>query len=696
MKAMPVLSRNTCATTERSTQRRRLLALTASLAILAGPLTAPAHANDAVKALDSFLETAKAWGASSGEYGEVNETAPNDAVMRDGKLGWDLAFKLGDADIDLDIRLEAPEVRLYGAKIDDKGYSFDKIEYPGAMTVSLSGGVTEDGERKSFNAVLTQYDAVTTGIFQPRLELAEDAEHPVSRFKPMLLAFLDMRIDESSARLIEMQVENQGSTQNDRYEGITYKGLANGRIEEQRIEKMTSVQSFPLSDGADAEKLEISQETGAYVVKGTDIRPLYEVLKIVPAGTAANDTIIESLSSDDMKISAKFGQFTVASTTASGITLDTDVEPVDALAIGDQAMLGTLPKDEASLVDLGRKALDILDGFTVASMAMDTIAVTSDFGNGTIDRIAVDDASYRGLGHGELTGVDVAVKEDNTTVKLDSFTLDGLTLPPLANYIDIALATKTGKPNIQEILAVVPMLSGMEMKGLDVASDDLPGPIKLDSYSLSMDGFIDPIPTSIAMKTVGAQMPVELVDDRNARKLLQRLGLTQVAYADELSIRWDPDTLKLSIDPMTMSIDGGGSATFTAEVGGIPRLVFENPENAQAALATATLISARLEVKDAKLVSAYIEGEAEKAGISAETLSNALADQAAAGMGPLAGTPFAKDAEGAVRAFLASPDELVVELSPNAPVPVTQILGLAATSPGGIPDLLGAAISANN
>jgi hypothetical protein len=198
------------------------------------------------------------------------------------------------------------------------------------------------------------------------------------------------------------------------------------------------------------------------------------------------------------------------------------------------------------------------------------------------------------------------------------------------------------------------------------------------------------------MKTEGAQIPVEMVDDKDARALFERLGLTQLAYADELSVRWDPDTLKLSVDPLTVSIEGGGSATFTAEIGGIPRLVFENPDQAQMAIATATLNGARLVVKDAKLISAYIEGEAEKAGISAATLSSALADQAAAGMGPLAGTPFAKDAEGAVRAFLASPDELVVELAPGSPVPVTQVLGLAATAPGGIPDLLGAAISANN
>lgn len=696
MTPMSAISRNTCGTAPRSTQRRRVLALTASLAILAGPLTAPAHANDAVKALDSFLEAARAWGASSAEYGEVNQTGPNDAIMRDGKLGWDLAFELGDTDIDLDIRISAPEVRIHGASAEDTGYAFDKIEYPGAMTITMSGGVTENGERKAFDMEVTQYDTVTTGYFQPRLELAEDAEHPVSRFKPLLLSLLEMRIDESSARLLELKAESQGSTQNDRYEDISFNGLANGRVEEQRIGKMTSVQSFPMSDGANPETLEVTQETGAYVVKGSDIRPLYEVLKIVPAGTAENDTLVAGLSSEDIRISAEYGEVTIASATAENLTLETDVEPIDALTLGDQAMLGTLPMDEASLIDLGRKALDVLDGLSAGSMAIDAIAVSSEFGSGKIDRIAAKDASYKGVGSAELTGLDFSAKEKNTKVKLDAFTLDGLALAPLANYLDLTIASQSGKPSLQEILSVVPMLSSMAVKGLDVASDDLPGPIKLDSYTLAMDGFIDPIPTSITMKTEGAQIPVEMVDDKDARALFERLGLTQLAYADELSVRWDPDTLKLSVDPLTVSIEGGGSATFTAEIGGIPRLVFENPDQAQMAIATATLNGARLVVKDAKLISAYIEGEAEKAGISAATLSSALADQAAAGMGPLAGTPFAKDAEGAVRAFLASPDELVVELAPGSPVPVTQVLGLAATAPGGIPDLLGAAISANN
>lgn len=676
----------------------RLPILAASLAMLALPLCGPAHANDAIRAVDALFAAARETGASRADYAEIAQTAPNDAILRGGHLAWDLAFKLGEADVDLDIRITAAEVRLFGARAEGDGYAFDRVEYPGAMDIVIAGGITETGTRTAFDIALTQYDAVTTGYFQPVITVAEDADHPVSRFFPAIRAALKTRIDSSSARLIEAKTTlPDGQTTTETYTNISMTGVADGRIAEQRVEKLVSVQPFQTGPTVAGQPPagEIRQESGPYVVTGTDIRPMLALLSIIPLDEVPTDTLIESVLLDRLTITTPVGSGAIASLSAQEITLDTEVEPFDLGTIGDEAVLGTLPMDEASLADLGRSALDVLDGFNAGAVTMNGLAVTADGVNGTIDTIAATDASYVGVGSFEIRNVSFAVAENNASLKLGSFRLTDLMLAPLANYLDIGLATQNREPSLAEILAIVPMLGGMEIKGLDVASDELPGPVRIDSYELAMDGFIDPIPTAVTSRTQGASFPVGLVEDADAKALFERLGLTQLAYADELDIYWDPDTQVLSIAPLAFSIEGGGSVRFTAEIGGIPRLVFENPEQAQAAFATATVIGAELTVKDARLVTAFLEGEAAKTGLSAATLANALADQAATSMGPLAGTPFAKEAEGAVRAFLLAPDELVVTLAPNAPVPVAQILGLVATAPGGIPDLLGVTISAN-
>ncbi|MEH0072552.1 hypothetical protein V6L77_23645 [Pannonibacter sp. Pt2-lr] len=57
-------------------------------------------------------------------------------------------------------------------------------------------------------------------------------------------------------------------------------------------------------------------------------------------------------------------------------------------------------------------------------------------------------------------------------------------------------------------------------------------------------------------------------------------------------------------------------------------------------------------------------------------------------MGPLTGTRFGEELLEAARTFAADPKNIVIEMAPKAPVPVTQILGAGATAPQTIPDLL--------
>ena len=86
-----------------------------------------------------------------------------------------------------------------------------------------------------------------------------------------------------------------------------------------------------------------------------------------------------------------------------------------------------------------------------------------------------------------------------------------------------------------------------------------------------------------------------------------------------------------------------------------------------------------------------LEKQAKDANLSADTLAMGLADTAANDMGPLAATRFGKELIEALRVFLMDPKEIVIEIAPEKPVPVTQLIGMMA-SPNAIPDLLNAKV----
>ncbi|WP_417767846.1 hypothetical protein [Stappia sp.] len=665
--------------------------------LAATALGAPASANPAIEASEAFFAWAKANGATIAEYESLTETAPSDAILRGAKLGWDFAFSFGETDIDIDIRIDSPETRLIGARMEADGVHLDRYEQPGGHEFTFSGGVTEKGRRTPFEITATQYDLVAENYYQPYLQVEEDAARPVSRFVPAIVASLRGRMDRVSVRLMEARSKlPDGGSGTERYENFTITGIANGRMEEQRIEKTVSETAFQPEPGSNGTALTMRQETGLQVVTGTDIKPLLRLLGMLPKDRLTGDAMIESASIDGMTIDAgPLGSGAIGSATANGLHVLSDTPAFDVAALGDKAVLGTLPQDETGLAAIGREALNALEALSLDSFRLDALALSSEAANGAVGTIAVKDASYRGLGEFSIADVSLTTAENSGVFDLAGFTMQDLRLARLASYLDFGLAAARNEPSLAEILSIVPTLGLIEIEGLKVASDDLPAPASLDRYRLAMSDFIQPFPTAIEGLTENAVFPVSLIEEEEARSLFEAMGLDVVRYSDRMRLRWDPDTQVLSADPVSFNIEGGGSIDMVMEIGGIPRIVFESPEQAQMAIATATVNRARITVRDAKLVSAFIAQQAAGSGLSPETLALALADQAANEMGPVKDTPFGQSLHGALKAFLVSPDELVLNVEPANPVPAMQIMGVLATTPNTLPQLLNATVSAN-
>jgi hypothetical protein len=669
---------------------------TAGALLVTLALANPATANPALDAADAFLKWAKDHGATIAEYGSVTETGTGDAIVRDAKFGWDLAFSFGGADVDLDIRINSPETRLIGVTKTDKGYHLERYEQPGAHEFAFSGGVTEDGTRNAFDITVVQYDLVAEDYLQVPFVAPEDPERPVSRFLPAIVAGLDTKLGKMSVRRMESTSKMpDGTSGKQSYEGMTITGFANGRIEEQRIEKTVSETTIKTEPDATAETIAMREETGPQVVTGTDVKPLLRVFGVLPADRLTGDEIIASASVDGMSFSFAEGSAAINSLTMTGLRVDPQAPAFDVASIGDLAVLGKLPEDEASLTDLGGQAADALGAISLDSFDLSALAITSPVVNGAIGNIQAKDASYRGFSDFSMSDLSITAEENNTAVDAKLFRMSELRLASLSRYLDFFVASSNGDPSLPAILSVVPTLGLLELEGIKVASDDLPAPVSIDSYRLTMSDFINPIPTRIEAVTKNASFPISLIEEDDARALFEELGLDVVKYSDETRMSWDADTQTLSIDPLAFTIEGGGSMDLRLEIGGVPRVVFENPEQAQMVLATATVNKASLTVRDARLISAFIDQQAKPAGLSPETLALGLADQAANELGPLKDTPFGQSLHGALKSFLVSPDELVITIEPETPVPAMQIMGVLATAPDTLPQLLNATVAAN-
>lgn len=679
-------------------------ALTVSLGFVG---LSPALANPATDSVERFFAWAKETGAVTAEYGSLVETGPEDAILRDAKLAWSFSFKFGSDELTVDLAMDAPEIRFFGAKQSDSGVFFQKVEQPGVFEfrASATEKASDEGDDKTLFAMTgRQHDAVTTGYFQPTLPVvAEAPEQPVSRFFPLLRTALDTRIEASSARLIEAETRlADGSIQTDRYEGLAIKGMQDGRIAEQRIERMVSESTLDMTPDDDTDKpVTMRQESGVYLVLGQDLKPVLRLVGVLPADTKVRATIMERTELNDLTVSTPFGSFSLKKASADNahIVPETPVFPIGQLA--DQAVLGTLPEDRAAVLELGRKALTTLEGLSIAELELDALAIKSEEVNGGIDRVAVKNASYRNLGDLTIKGTSFKIRENDTDFALARFQMSDFALSPLASYLGFMVLADEKEPSLTEYLSMVPTLGLIDIQGLKVASNKLPTPISLTHYRFAMSDFIAPFPTRIGGETKGLEIPVRALDNKDARRIFGRLGLESLRYSDEIKLVWDEDDQTLSLDPMKIAIDGGGTVELAFELGGIPRIVFEDPEQAQAAMATATVNRLQLAITDARLVTSILDSVNGNKGDTPEDLTatseefaQMLADEAMTNLGPVKDTAFGQNLHAAIKTFLVSPGRFELHVEPNAPVPATQILGMLATSPQMLPGLLNASVSA--
>ncbi|WP_029057213.1 hypothetical protein [Stappia stellulata] len=669
----------------------------AALAILLCAPATSALANPAVETVEDFFAWARATGATTADYESLSETGPADAVLRGAKLSWTFDFSLFGENIDVDLSIDSPETRFFGASRDDNGVAFDRFEQPGVHEIRLTGSISEDGKPQPVDLTVRQYDLVAKDMYQAYWTLEDTPEKPVSRFIPLIRSGLRNRAQSISVRALEAVSQMpDGARGTERQEKISMTGLANGRLEEYRVGKSLSENRVETQDDG-TEVFTLRQEIGESVSTGIDIKPVLRLIGALDSDQAVGQTLLASSTVSDISISSSFFEAAIREFGVKGAKVDADTRPFDIFPLLDQLVLGTFEQnhDENESLALGRQVMTSLEGISIASMTLSGLAVTADEVNASLESASASDTSYGGFGDFTMTGLSLRAAEDNTAIDLEHFRMADFEMPPLASFFDAVVVRQNREPNLVEMLSVVPTLGELELEDMSVVSDEISGTVALERFRLSMRDFIAPIPTDVEVRTEGLEMPVALIEEEEARKLFETLGLTSFRYEDEMRLRWDPDDKTLTLDPMTIRIDGGGSLDFSAEVGGIPRKVFEDPAQAQMALATATINHARLEIRDAKLVSAFIAGQAKAADLSPETLALALADQGASALGPLRDTPFGKSLHGAMKAFLVAPDHLILTLEPKSPVPAMQILGLVATTPSMLPGLLNAAVAAN-
>jgi len=662
-----------------------------TLAILVTCLVGAAQAaTPADKIIDEWFQGLRDAGARVAKYDAIRiDEATNTATIENIQIDWQIDFGAGS----VDIMTSAGEVVIVGLEQEADGYGLKQYSISDDFRMVFSG---KDGEGKSMLMSGTAIGARAEGMFFPKFTTApQDPNRPVSRFLHYYDLFAKTVVDRSSVD--KMVIEHTSDTDlafQAEYQGVVTLGMRDGRVAESRVAsyKQTSVFPKPPQTGTDqaqtpeAMPLDTMVTTyGAMVARGLDFRALVEGL--TGQGTSpdyrvfSEETTVSDINVSVGPVSVAVGGYRVAGMKirpGSGSVLDM----FDRMALGQEQD----PKQAM------RFAHEIFQRFALDELSIDEIS-----GSGPenvaarLDKFLIGGLSADGLGTFEIGGIDIN-GSGAEKVSLERILFGKVLFP---SFEAILAAIENGPPQDPIAMAnLAPKVGQYEVAKLFVDTKKSP-PVSVGFVQALQSAYVGPIPTDIRIQVRDLNFPVDFIQDVNIKTMLQSLGYSVLTITSDLVLTWDEATRDLTLANAFFELANGGRISLTAGFAGFPRSVIENPASFEQALATLAFKNVNVLVRDATLVSGLVEQFAAAQQKTPEDLRNGLIAGLVAQAGPLAGTPFIEQAKLALAAFMVNPERLSIDFAPSAPIPFTQILGTAATTPAAMPALLGAGISAN-
>jgi hypothetical protein len=283
------------------------------------------------------------------------------------------------------------------------------------------------------------------------------------------------------------------------------------------------------------------------------------------------------------------------------------------------------------------------------------------------------------IGEFAVEGLDA--RSPKGPVKIARFALKSL---DIANLLRMAsqFSNPGQKPSPDQLLALLLLLEGTEIKGVIAPYKDTAKPVNIDTLSLNWGQFVGPIP-SRARLTVKMTGPIDATDP-DPFKMLVTAGKDQAAINFDLGATWTEGSRTFLLAPVTAEIGEVGTAAARISFANVPREVFSiNP--LQAAIMAAQIEAGTVEIalRDIGGVDLAVAQYGRTQKMTPDAARRAIIENVkTTGMTMATTNPDAMAIAGAVTRFIENPrGTLTVKLTPKGKVPAMSLLEAIKTNP---------------
>lgn len=656
-------------------------------------LVVPAFAQTPVEIVEDWIAQADGFDwLQVSHAGVSHDAASGETTVEQLEISVDLSdlpggTTEGEPDrVDLNYSFTFPTLVFEGLAADGAYYVAARIE---ADELLIDFQV--DSEQQGTSSTTGAYEGLSaTNPRWARLpEIEDDPARPVSRYYPLAAALVDVSFDAMEFGTLELVSETSEPqlTTTMRYGAGTVGATERGNISSMTIGGIwVSGSAEDDESGATAFEMEIGGlEAGQY--NYGDMVRLFDPEAAPGTGDEPYETMSSWFSATDWTISAEDVEVTIEEMRMEELGGRRPAVPV--LTRADALFLALESEEEPDPVELVELVSAAYGAFRLGLMESRGMAFEADEFSGTLAAAGIAGISSNGIESIHYRGLEAGDAEGEVTVALGDFTISDVGFPSLAALMALEEAQETG--DVDTMMRAIPTLGGISVSDL-VVNIPFIAELSLARASLTMADHIGPIPTRIATLVDDLRMPTWMIDDQDALETFEALGYDEIAASHNLALDWEEAGETIALVSST-TLEEGGTLDLNATFGGIPRGALENPMSLMFVALGITLNEASAIFVDASITDRVLSMLAEDQGTDLETMRAQAAGIVPFLVAALQRPDFLTMVTAAAGAFLENPGTLRIDMRPDEPVPMMQLMEASESDPGLIVDLLNIEVS---
>jgi hypothetical protein len=642
--------------------------------------------------------------------GEVQGTSFQDllqssptADLGQSIAGWvedlDMAsgWSAGYADLDYDQAMDT--YVLTGLTIEftaaDIAIAFEPISITGYIeqddnTFDIEtfaiGGAAATGEGFKIEIADFRLDELGDVPMDLDLESTLDPQRPFTSIIELYSRYMDTRLKHGIIGSVSMSTVENGIEVTIDYENFTMDDWANGKLAAATIGAI----KMAMPGGRDA----MAMTYGGVEMRDLDYAAILRVFdgdQAVGGGADRNwRTAVGLVQYNDIVVDTPESRVAIGTVKLEDLRVRQPEQSIREFF--DKAFLDPLANEDPSPEDI-RAILGFFSSFSLGLMSVQDINVDAPEGSGGhLQAVTFSDFSSEGLGEFSIDDL-FAEHAEEGSFKLGRFAIGGLVFPSLETLLAAAEAEEAGRDfDFSEITA---QLGFVEVQDIDLDIPDVPN-AQLGKMRLDLGNYVGPIPTSLGLEIIDANLPASAIDDSTMRAMWQSLGYDRILGEFTAKLAWNESDETISVDDFRFSVDDVGAISMEIQLGGLSRRALEDLESLPDAVTEMTLVRGALTVEDYDILDRWVDQQASNSGAAPDEIREQLAVMLSNITASIGESSFQDRLNQVLTASILLPGSVTASATPAAPVPVAALALLAEMAPATLPELLGLSISHNS